>query len=159
MGKLIKIAPVEIKEVLTVLAESPRKIVRLTKGFDNLRLCFRPDRKAWSANDILAHLRSCADVWGDNIKQMIEKDKPTLPDIHPRKWIKTTNYLTLEFHPSFQGFKVKRKELLSLLRGISFEDWSRSAMIGRREHTVFSQARRMAKHEQVHWVEIEYLLK
>ena len=62
-----------------------------------LRLQYRIDKKAWSVNDILAHLRSCADVWGGSIEAMLAQDKPTLPYRHPRQWIKKTNYPNLLF--------------------------------------------------------------
>jgi hypothetical protein len=37
-----------------------------------------PSEGAWSPNEILAHLRACADVWDGGIQAMIERDHPTL---------------------------------------------------------------------------------
>jgi hypothetical protein len=119
----------------------------------------KPDKNEWSANDILAHLRSCADVWGGQIDKMIEKDKQKLPYAHPRQWIKKTNYRELPFHDSFQAFKLQRKKLLKVLKELSFEAWSRAATIKGREHTIFTQVRRMALHEDVHCQQIEEILK
>lgn len=149
----------EIKEALSLLAETPLRIANLTKSIDDARLQARDDKQSWSVNDILAHLRSCADVWGDSIAAMLTENIPTLPDLHPRKWIKETNYLELPFHESFQAFIKQRERLLITLKKLSFEDWSRAATIAGRKHTVFTQARRMAKHEKEHCEQIESLLQ
>ena len=155
----MNITPDEIEKYLSLLADTSRCLMKATRGFDDAHLQFKPDEKAWSVNDILAHLRSCADVWGASIEAMLAQDRPTLPYRHPRQWIKKTNYPDLSFHESFQAFQMQRKKLLKILKSLSFEDWSRAAMIKNREHTVFSQIRRMALHENVHCQQIEEILE
>ena len=155
----MNISPDEIEKYLGLLSNTSRRIMKATQGFDDVRLQYRIDKKAWSVNDILAHLRSCADVWGGSIEAMLAQDRPTLPYRHPRQWIKKTNYPNLLFDESFQAFRLQRKNLLNVLNNLSFEDWSRAAMIKHREHTVFSEIRRMALHEDVHCQQIEELLK
>jgi len=149
----------EIAKYLRVLAETPRQIAKITQGFGEARLQFKPDKNVWSVNDILAHLRSCADVWGDSIDVMLAEENPKVPYRHPRQWIKSTNYLELPFHESFQAFVGQRKKFLKVLKSLSFEDWSRGAVIKGSEHTVFTQVRRMAAHEAVHCEQIESLLQ
>jgi hypothetical protein len=155
----MKVTSREIENYLKILEESPRLIASMIRDIDEARLKDKSGKEIWSVNDILAHLRSCADVWGNSIAAMLAEDIPMLPDIHPRKWIKGTNYLQLPFHESFQAFREQRERLLITLNGLAFEAWSRAAMIGGREHTVFTQARRMAKHEQEHCEQIESLLR
>jgi hypothetical protein len=155
----MKFTPGEIEKYLDLLEEMPRSIARTIGNTDDARLQYKSDRQSWSANDILAHLRSCADVWGESIEAMLAEDTPTLPDIHPRQWIKETNYLELPFHESLQAFIKQRERLLITLKKSSFEDWSRAATIAGRKHTVFTQARRMAKHEKEHCEQIESLLQ
>ena len=154
----MKITASEITTYLQLLTETPRRIAKAVKRFDDARLQFKPDHNAWSVNDILAHLRSCADVWGDSIEAMLTEENPTVPYRHPRQWIKKTDYLQLSFQESFQAFVTQRRKLLKSLKSLSFEDWSRAAIIQGREHTVFTQARRMATHENVHCEQIESLL-
>jgi hypothetical protein len=155
----MNITPDEIKKYLSLLSNTSGRIMKATQGFDDLRLQYKIDKKAWSVNDILAHLRSCADVWGDSIEAMLAQDRPTFPYRHPRQWIKRTDYPDLLFQESFQVFRMQRKNLLNVLNNLSFEDWSRAAIIKHREHTVFSQTRRMALHEDMHCQQIEELLK
>jgi hypothetical protein len=154
----MRVTEKEVEEALFLLAETPRRIANSTKGVEAVYLQTNHDKRSWSVNEILAHLRSCADVWGDSIDEMLTGNLPTLPDLHPRKWIKETKYPELPFHESFQAFIKQRERLLITLKGLSFEDWSRAAMIGGRKHTVFTQARRMAKHEKEHSEQIESLL-
>ncbi|HKP52209.1 MAG TPA: DinB family protein [Chloroflexia bacterium] len=149
----------EIERFLKLLEETPRRIASASIGLESALMHLKADKKAWSANDVLAHLRSCADVWGESIQEMLAKVNPTLPHLSPRQWIKKTEYPGLAFRESFQAFANQRNELLSTLRDLRFEDWSRSAMFQGRKHTVFSQARRMAKHENEHCEQIEALLK
>jgi hypothetical protein len=149
----------EIIWILTTLKECPSRIESVTKKLAATRLGARPDRKSWSINDILAHIRSSSDVWGESIERMLTEEMPTLPDIHPRKWMKQTDYPQLDFHKSFKAYKDQRKDLLKILMKLSFDDWSRGAMIGGRIHTVFTQARRIAKHDSDHCDQIEGLLR
>jgi hypothetical protein len=145
-----KVDPGDIKAFLDMLAASPERIQAAIAGLDDIRLSARSDNRGWSAVGILAHLRSCADVWGDSIRAMLAQDDPCLPEIGPRDWIEQTDYCELEFRPSFQAFCEQRRALLELLAPLPLESWGRSADIGGRRHSVFSQVRRMAKHELEH---------
>lgn len=158
----MEIIPAEIENVIASLAETPDRIASLTKGFDGARLRFRPDEDTWSVNDILAHLRSCADVWGKTIETMLAEDHPTFRHLSPRTYIKKTNYLDLAFSESFQAYVQQRSQLLNRLKNLAVEDWARSATVeGRKytQYTVLSQAQRIASHEHEHLEQIESLLK
>lgn len=56
-----------IEQVLTLLAQTPPRIAALTAGLTPAQLHTAPNQGEWSTNDVLAHLRSCADVWGNCI--------------------------------------------------------------------------------------------
>ena len=155
--------PADIETFLETLTATPQRIASVSTGLENARLHFKPDKNTWSANDILAHLRACADVWGRSMAAMLEQDHPTLRYVSPRAWIRKTNYPSLEFRASLLAFTAQRDDLLKQLKPLAFEDWSRAASftattLGRQE-TVFSYARRMALHERAHCEQIEALLK
>jgi len=150
--------PLEIRKFLDLLAETPRRLAVAPGAVDDSRPYFKPDPGTWSALEILAHLRSCADVWGASIESMLAGQEPVLPDIHPREWIKRTDYLTLQYSELLGAFSCQRGKLLEILNLLEFEDWSRGAQIGGRRHTVFTQARRMAKHETEHCMQVEKML-
>ena len=90
---------------------------------------------------------------------MLAEEEPVLPDINERKWTKVTRYSELPFTDSLEAFTMQRKSLLLVLKDLPFESWEKSAKILGRRHTVFTQARRLAKHEVEHCEQIEIFLK
>src|SRR5215207_5104283 len=102
------ITAADIEQMLTQLAETPKRLAVLASDCDPAQLHTAPDHATWSAQAILAHLRACADMWGKGILAMIAEDNPTLRYVSPRTWIRKTNYLEQEFHASFQAFAQQR---------------------------------------------------
>jgi hypothetical protein len=151
-----------IEQVLTRLAEHPPRIAALTKVLTAAQLRGRASPDAWSANDVLAHLRSCADVWGNYIRMILSEDRPRIRAVSPRTWIKRTDYPELEFGPSFHAFTTQRADLLAALEPLSPEAWSRAArvtMVGKIiERTVLDYATRLVIHERSHVTQIEHIV-
>lgn len=143
-----------IEQTLTLLAETPPRIAALTADLAPTQLQSAPNHDEWSANDVLAHLRSCADVWGGCIAAIIAEETPMLRAIDPRTWIKQTDYLDLEFRPSLDSFATQRAELLAVLEPLPPEGWSRAATVtgaGKLlERTVLFYAQWLARHERPH---------
>jgi hypothetical protein len=57
----MKATPAEITKALLILDETPRRLAAASTHADAARLRLKPDARGWSAVDVLAHLRSCAD--------------------------------------------------------------------------------------------------
>lgn len=112
-----------------MLADAPNQIEALTRGVDPALLRATPGEGEWSATDVLAHLRSCADSWGGCIEQMLAEEHPTIRAINPRTWIKQTNYRELAFYASFTAYAAQRAELMTRLESLPPEGWERSATI------------------------------
>jgi len=121
-----------------------------------------PNPDEWSANDVLAHLRACADVWGGCIATIISEEKPTLRAVNPRTWITQTDYCELDFRPSLRAFATQRAGLLRVLRSLPHEDWERAATVagaGRvLERSVLFYARWLTEHERPHIKQIERII-
>jgi hypothetical protein len=151
-----------IGQVLRILAETPTRLSALTAGLDPAMLRAAPGPDEWSANDVLAHLRSCADVWGDCMERIVREERPTLRAINAQAWITRTDYLRLEFRPSLSAFDAQRADLLALLESLSPAQWSRSATVvgagSPLERTVLTYARRLARHERPHVKQIERIM-
>lgn len=143
-----------IEQALTLLAETPSRIAALTTDLEPAQLRIPSDQNEWSANDVLAHLRACADVWGNCIMAIIAEDSATLRAVNPTTWIEKTNYLELEFRPSLSSFAAQRAELLVVLEPLPRESWSRTAIVtgaGKDlERDVLFYARWLAGHERTH---------
>src|SRR5689334_7031682 len=118
-----------IEQVLTMLAATPLRLAALTAGLGPAQLRTAPNPDEWSANEVLAHLRACADMWGNCIMAMIAQDRPTLRAINPRTWISKTDYLEQEFQPSLQAFATQRTDLLAVLEPLPREGWARAATV------------------------------
>jgi hypothetical protein len=154
--------PLPVERILAQLAEHPPRIAVLTKGLTAAQLRTRPDPDEWSANEVLAHLRSCADVWGDYIRLILTKDRPKIKAVSPRTWIHRTDYPELEFGPSLQAFTTQRADLLALLEPLPPESWSRAAvvtMVGKvLDRTVLDYAIRLTDHERSHVNQIYHIV-
>jgi hypothetical protein len=150
-----------IDQILAMLAAAPERIAECTLGLTETQLHTAPKLSEWSANEVLAHLRSCADVWGNCIATIINQDTPTIRAINPRTWIKSTDYLEQKFLPSLQAFTTQRAELVALLKSLKSKNWSRSAIItgaGKPlQRSVLSYAKWMAKHERPHVKQIKHI--
>jgi hypothetical protein len=142
------------EQVLTLLAETPRRLEALTAGLTPDQLRSAPGPGEWTANDVLSHLRSCADMWGGCIAAMLAEDHLTLRAINPRTWIDQTDYPDLEFEPSLAAFAAQRAELLAVLAPLPPDGWERSATVtgaGKPlQRTVLFYARWLAGHERPH---------
>lgn len=154
----MKSTPAEIDKILNILNENLHCIAR-TSNLSEAKLHFSPDKQTWSIAEIFAHLRSCNDIWTHSIFAMLTEENPILPDINERKWARVVRYEESPFHDSLQVFRLQRGNLLRVLHGLSIEQWERSAIIFERKHTIFTQARRMAKHEKEHCEQIEEILR
>lgn len=150
------------EQILSILAATPSDITELTTGLTETQLHAAPSPAEWSANDVLAHLRSCSDVWGNCIVTIIDQDTPTIRAVNPRTWIQSTDYLEQKFRRSLQAFTVQRAELLAILEPLKPQKWSRSAVVtgaGKPlEPTVQSYAERLAIHERPHLKQIERIV-
>ncbi len=151
-----------IEQVLTLLAETPPRLEALTAGLAPAQLQTAPNDDEWSANDVLAHLRACADVWGGCIAAILAEERPTLRAVNPRTWIEKTDYRELEFRPSLRAFAAQRADLLAVLEPLPPAGWSRAATVtgaGKTlERTVMFYARWLAEHERPHVKQVARLV-
>ena len=151
-----------IEQILTLLAETPPRLAALTAGLEPAELHTAPNRSEWSVNDVLAHLRACAEMWGNCIAAIIAEDTPTIRAVNPRTWIKKTDYLELEFQPSLRSFAKQRTALLKVLEPLKPKDWSRTATVtGAGKplvRTVYTYAEWLASHERPHVKQIERIV-
>ena len=154
--------PRTIEQILTMLAATPSHLAELTEGLLPPQLLAPPARGEWSARDVLAHLRACADMWGTYIVRILSEDRPTIKAVNPTTWIKQTDYREQQFQPSLQAFTAQRAELLAVLKPLAPDAWSRMATVmgaGKpRERTVYTYAQWLANHERSHIKQIERIV-
>jgi hypothetical protein len=151
--------PRTVEEILSLLAAAPPRLAILTEGLLPAQLLALPEPGEWSARDVLAHLRACADMWGQCIGVILNEDRPTIKAINPTTWIEQTDYRELEFRPSLQVYTTQRAELLAVLTPLTPEAWSRTATVtgaGKPlQRSVYTYALWLANHERTHFKQIE----
>ena len=147
------------EQLVAMLEAAPGQLSAAAEGLSAAQLSSRPAPEEWSANEVLAHLRACADVWGTSIATILAEDRPTIRAINPRTWIERTDYVEQTFGPSLRAFTKQRLELMSRLRPLTPEDWLRTATItgaGRPlQGSVLSYADRLARHERPHLKQVQ----
>lgn len=143
--------PLTIEQNLTLLAATPSRLAKITKGLTPDQLVTPPEPGEWSARDVLAYLRACADMWGKYILLILSENHPTFKAVNPTRWIKQTNYRDRLFNP-LRAFRSQRAELLAVLEPLPPEAWSRTATVmgagEPRERTVRTYAQWLANHER-----------
>jgi hypothetical protein len=146
------------EEVLGLLGQAAPRIAAATSHLTPDQLRTRPSPDGWSVNDVLAHLRSCADVWGGCMGRIINEDSPRLRAVNPRTWIKQTDYPDLDFLSSFDSFSRQRAELLGTLARLPAAGWAREATVSVAgaplRRSVHSYAQWLATHERAHLKQI-----
>lgn len=151
----------EPKALTKELAAIPKLIAGILAGHDEARLTWRPDEKTWSASDVLAHLRSGADVQGKWIAAMLDRDNPTLRAVSPRSAFR--KYVDRDVAASLEEFAAERAALVKRLRALDEADWKRSltftgASPRSSNPTVAACAWGLVQHEKVHLQQLRDLL-
>jgi uncharacterized damage-inducible protein DinB len=147
------------ERIVATLAEAPPRIAALGVNLLPEQLLIAPEPDAWSVHDVLAHLCSCADVWGGCIHRILAEDAPTFKAVNPTTWIKGTDYREQPFAPLLRAFSDQRGDLLAVLEPLPSSGWQRAATVivaGKSsQRTVFFYAQWLARHERPHIVQIE----
>lgn len=150
--------PLPIEQIMTMLGDAPVRIAAFAIGLTPVQLRTPPAPGEWSANDVLAHLRACADVRGGSIARIVAEEWPTIRATDPRTWMAQTDYPQQTFDASLQVFAAQRAELAALLARLDAQGWSRSATVvgaGRPlARTVRQFAEGLALHERPHLKQI-----
>jgi uncharacterized protein YukE len=153
----------EVEETIQMLEQTPGFIESLIATSDTLILNTKPDADSWSLQEILSHLRACADVWGNSIERMLKEDSPTLRYVSPRSVMKKPKYALPSFDESFKEFKDQRARLLSVLKSLANKAWQRQGTFTgttRGKHqTVYSYAKRIAEHEHHHYPQLNQTIQ
>jgi hypothetical protein len=151
-------------EVIAVLSVTPHRIGTLSADLSADRLLMAPAPGEWSVNELLAHLRANADVWGGHIDRILREDRPTWRRVSPRAWLRKTDYATWPFPASLEAFATQRADLLAVLEPLTPASWERIAVVressGRVvERSVIFYATSLADHEHEHLAQMAVTIR
>ena len=101
-------------------------------------------------------MRAAHDIVEPRIFYILVRDRSPLIAYDDRRWAEVARYVTVPIIDSLEVMRLRRKELVNALRGISAEDWERT---GTHEisgpTTVFDLAKHIADHDEEHCAQIE----
>lgn len=145
---------IPVEKALALLSEQPARIAEITAGLNERQFHMPPEPNEWSCVELLGHLRTCADMWGQAIDTILAKDHPTFKAVNPRTWAQQVDYNELDFAPSFGVYKRQRVKLLKTLEALKPREWLRNATVliaGKAvERSVHFYADWLAVHERTH---------
>ncbi|HVE91321.1 MAG TPA: DinB family protein [Actinomycetota bacterium] len=155
---MAKKKPLTVEQLILMLRDAPARIASMVGSASPEQLQTAPGPDEWSANEVLSHLRACADVWGGCIDRILQEDSPTIRAMNPRRWLLSTDYVEQDFRRSLGAFSAQREGLLAVLSPLSPDNWSRSATVtGAGKpliRTVYNYAEWLAVHERPHLKQI-----
>ena len=147
-------ASLTLNQLLPMLADAPPRLATITAGATTAQLHTPNAEREWSVNEVLAHLRACADVWGDHLAAILAEEHPTRRAINPTTWIVQTDYPQQEFYTSLRAYTAQRAALMELITPLTSAQWQRTAtLVGAGkplERTAFHYAESIALHERPH---------
>ena len=133
---------------IQALAENLSRIELVARQLSADQLRKAPEPGAWSANEILWHIRATADVYGKHINRILTEDTPAWSHVSPRAQMKKSRYDQLPFADSLAAFQQQRTNLLAQLGNLAPAAWQRTALV-RVPYRTDGRDWRLTLHERV----------
>ncbi len=115
----------------------------------------RPAPDAWSAVEIVCHLRDIEAFYLERIRLLLANSEPTLVLLDPDRWARERQYARNDLAEALATFRAARAETLAFLAALTPEQWERRAHHPiRGVVTVRNIVHSLAKHDQVHLAQL-----
>jgi DinB superfamily len=146
----------EGKDALATQRATPIRLARLTRGLSRAQLAKKSAPDTWSIGEILAHLSETEMVVGWRLRQALTKSGTSVHAYDQDDWARVGRYAKRDPRKSLALFTALRECNLSLLKGLSKEQWDCYHMHQERgRETVAHTARMIAGHDLNHLLQIE----
>ena len=146
----------EIDELLYRLSDVPLRVARAVEGYSGAELRAISEAGAWSAVDILAHMRASNAIVAPRAYVLLTRDNPALAAYDERHWAEVARYIESDFRSSLALYALSRAELVNMLRHIGLEDWQR---VGQHEEkgpvSLLDVITSLVAHEEEHCAQLE----
>ncbi|MGI8549876.1 MAG: DinB family protein [Dehalococcoidia bacterium] len=119
-----------------------------------------PSPGAWSAGEILAHLRAADAILAPRIVLIVMTDTPALPAVDERALAERAGYLEDAIQVALAAFTARRGELVRLLERLPQADWKRRGIHPERGAIGVAEiAAMVVEHEEEHRLQMEAALQ
>lgn len=111
---------------LLALRKTPVVLNALLKGVTQnqaQRLTDGPE--GWNVVETLCHIRDSADITLVRAQRILAEDQPLLPNFDPQEGARQRDYKRQSLAVEFETYLNQRKALVTLLAGLSEEQWQR----------------------------------
>ena len=144
--------------LVTRFAAVPARIALAVAGWSTERLRISPGAGAWSASDILAHVRASDDIVAPRIYMTLARDNPPLLAFDERRWAEIADYHVADFQASLAAFTVRRSEMARVLGRLTPAEWQRAGTHeARGSLTLAAIVESLVAHEEEHCAQLEAL--
>ena len=145
--------------VVTSLERAPAIIVPLVREVPQAILKRRPKPGKWSAHEHACHLATIHPIMLARLDSMLTEQMPRIVPYFPSSDEENGALLNVDLDEAMERFSRDRQRLVQRLRGLSAEDWQRTADHGEyTQYSVFIMFRHLAMHDMLHAYRIEELL-
>ncbi len=114
------------EDILARLARMPRDMAAVIAGSDDALLSRRPAPHAWSAKEIVCHVRDTEEPFLLFYQAMLEADEPRYNGGgDTERWPEERQYLRHDTAAALEAFRRRRAEALAFLRHLTPPQWER----------------------------------
>jgi hypothetical protein len=151
---------IEGKNVMEILASTPKQVAGHIEGASKDRLSKHPAPGKWSVTEILAHLADVEIVQGFRIRLILGSSGVAIQGFDQDAWASYSNYASHDIALSLEGYRVNRERTFRLLRSLPAEKWDSFGLHSERgRETVRRVSEMMAGHDINHLGQIKAILE
>ena len=128
-------APSDLMGSLAFSQLTPERVARLARTIADLHVLMsgvpvsvastRPASAAWSATEIVCHLRDIEEAYLDRMKFILVNADPVLVQFNPERWCDDRQYRCQDTGVAIATFGTRRAETLQFVNGLAPDDWER----------------------------------
>jgi hypothetical protein len=141
-------------EILAQLEEHPGRLAKVAAALSRERMNEEPCLGTWTANDVLVHLRCCAEAGASAVRGLTASDGSVVRFVGPRRLFDAVDYRERDFAENLRALTRQRPALLRLLRAVPRARWSRDGRTSdggpARTRSIFDYGQWLARHERRH---------
>ncbi len=144
------------KDPLKVLAQTPKRLRKLTKGLKKKQLRFQPAPGKWSIAQIIAHLADSELAGAFRLRMMVSQSGSPIQAYDQDMWANAMKYEEADVEDKTELFSTVRKSQIAIWRSLRDDEWRKFGMHAERgQETVERLAQLHAGHDINHLDQIE----
>src|SRR5262245_3080146 len=114
-----------VEESLARMAQAPDAIGAALTGAGDEALARRPVAHAWSAKEIVCHLRDTEEHFLNFAQAVLDMDEPAYSPGETERWVEDRQYRRNDTGEALAAFGRRRAEALAFLRHLTAAQWRR----------------------------------